>query len=301
MNIKNPVLRWAFFVGVAAVIAGIRALSIHYFIAPNNFAPGGVTGIAVMVQYLTNNTVNSAYIIVALNIPLSILAYKYLSKTFALISVIDIALTSVFLLVFDLALPKSFVYTEYPILAAVAGGVISGGSLAIMFKIGGSTGGTDIVAALIQKKHNATNVAWFILAIDVVIALVSGVVFMIPIGGNPAAGSPITPVLLAICAMFTTSKVSATVSHGLAAASKCEIITDRPEELAKIIMEKMGRGVTFISAKGMHTGTEKGILIVIIRNRQMSAFKQLLKECAKDSFAYVMQTSEVLGRGFTSS
>jgi uncharacterized membrane-anchored protein YitT (DUF2179 family) len=302
---ENTASRWAVYIGICLFTAAVRALSIHYFIVPNNFAPGGVTGISVMVQYLTGGRINSGYIIIALNIPLTFLAYKFISQTFAVLSLIGTVFTTVFLVIFQYAAPD-FAYSGGDIgtafLAAVAGGVIAGTGLAVMFKIGGSTGGTDIVAALIQKKYNSTNVAWFILVIDVIIALISGVVFSIPIAGSPApAASPVTPILLAISGMFVTSKVAATISHGMIAASKCEIITHEPEVLAKIIMEKMKRGVTVVPAKGMRTGGDFGLLIVIVRNRQLPLFKQLIKEHAKEAFAYLTPASQVIGRGFTST
>ncbi|MDR0856691.1 MAG: YitT family protein [Clostridiales bacterium] len=296
--------RWCCWIALCFAAACMRAAAALIFINPNGFAVGGVTGIALMVERISNKLILSGWVVAAFNVPLSLLAWKFLNRNFAILSLIMTLIASGLMLMLS-TIPQleALQYVQRDaagavitdprlmdvgqrILAALAGGILSGVALAIMFQIGGSTGGTDILAAMIQKRYNSTHVAWFIMLIDGVIVLSSIFVY------------DLTAVLLALAEMFVSSKMSEMISHGTGGAAKCEIVTDRPEELAALIMTHLKHGVTGMHVTGMHTGKEHGMLICVIRRRQLPALKRLLREYAKDSFAYAMQTSEVIGQGF---
>lgn len=174
------------------------------------------------------------------------------------------------------------------ILYAIAGGIVGGTGGAIILKLGGSSGGTDIIASLIQKKYSATNVSWFIFLLDSTVVLASAAVY----------DNPIVPILLSFVEMFASAKVTETILQGFKSALKFEIITSRPDELSHEIIEKLHRGVTMVSAKGMYTGADKAMLICVLRKRQLSQFRMILRQYP-DAFAYISGTSEVMGRGFT--
>ena len=270
---------------VILVSGFIRSVCIEVFTLPYNFAPGGSTGIATMVEYATGFSAGWTYLIV--NAPLLIFAFFFIGKEFAVKSGAAIGVASLGML-----LMSHFSFPVYengePVLAAAAAGVLGGVALTMMLRIGGSTGGSDIVAVFIQRKFSATNVAWFIYGIDAIIVFISAFVYM----------NGLTPVLMSLVEMFCLSMISDVIATGLKAAIKFEIITKNPEEISDDILKNLGRGVTCIPAKGMYSHDDKSLLICIIRKRQLSDFNALLKKYP-DTFAYLSTTSEVIGLGFS--
>ncbi len=272
----------------------LRAIAIHAFIIPNKFAPGGITGIAAIIEIISGGKINSGYSLFLLNVPLLFLAFRYLNWKFAIKTLSAIILVSILLVLLgklEVWTGINFKYTPNErILAALAGGVLGGAALATMLKIGGSSGGTDIVAALVNKKYAATSISRFIFMFDAVIVLASALIL-----------KSLDPIMLSIVEMFVGSRVSESIIQGFKTAIKFEIIIDEPDKLANVIMTKLNRGVTCIKAKGMHTNTEHNVLICLVRKRQLSAMHDLLKEYAPNSFTYISQANEVIGKGFPSS
>lgn len=279
---------------IAGILASgvLRAVSVYSFIVPNAFAPGGVTGIASMLEYKLH--VNAGYFLFGINVPLLVIAFIFIGKRFGLVTGIAIVLSSALMVLFEKLRFPVFSTAETgadQVLAAVAGGILGGVGVAIMLKVGGSTGGTDIVAVLIQKRNSATNVAWFIFLLDSIVVLFSAVVYP----------DPLVPILLSFVEMFVSSKVNETISQGFKSAIKFEIITEaeNAKPLADEIMDEIQRGVTAVSAKGMYTGAERVMLVCILRKREMTRFREILKKYP-DTFAYVSGASEVVGKGFKS-
>lgn len=285
---KMTVKRWITVILGLMVAAVIRAVAVYSFIVPNNFAPGGVTGIASILEYKLH--VNAGYFLLAMNVPLLVIAFIFIGKRFAACSGVSIVLSSVLMVLFEkLHFPtfSSAATGADQILPAIAGGILGGAGIAIMLKLGGSSGGTDIIATLVQKRYSATNIAWFIFLIDSTVVLASAFIYE----------NPLVPILLSFVEMFASGKVTETILQGFKSAIKFEIITDKPEELSSEIFAKLHRGVTMLPAKGMYTGEDRAMLICILRKRQMSAFREVLKKFP-GAFAYVSGTSEVMGTGF---
>ncbi|MDR1939239.1 MAG: YitT family protein [Clostridiales bacterium] len=277
--------------GILIIASLARCISVYVFTVPNQFAPGGVTGIA-SILYNTPLEVSVGLTIFVLNIPLLVLAYFKMNKSFALKTAFVIALLSVGVELFERAgLPQ---YTTGSgggadkMLAAVFGGLFTGVSLALTFKVNASSGGTDVIGALIQKRYSATNVAWFILALDSVVVIVGGIVL-----------KQFEPVMYSFVSMFVGSKVSETIARGFTTAVTYTVITEKPDELSKKIIERVHRGVTLIPCVGAYTGAQKTMLQCVVRRRQVTDFHRLLKELDKNAFAFAMPATEVLGRGFT--
>lgn len=294
MKKENKVLSFLGMSGALLLASALRAFGVHSFIVPNVFAPGGVTGIASMVEILSNGAINSGYIIFILNIPLVFLAWKFLNWKFTLKTLIFIVINSLMLILLEQIEAMTSISLRYApenkLLAALAGGVINGAALAIMLKIGGSTGGTDILASIVNQRYSATSVSYFIFFFDAIIVLISAILF-----------SSFDPIMLSVVEMFVGAKVSDAILQGFTSAVKFEIITDNPDELATVIMQKLNRGVTCLKAKGMHTNKERNLLICLVRKSQVSAMKKLLKQYAPNSFTYISQATEVIGEGFTTS
>lgn len=271
----------------------VRAAGVHCFIVPNAFAPGGITGIGSLVEFMTSNEshagFSAGYTILILNIPLLIIAFLFLGRKFAVLTAIATILSSVLTVVFQRI--DFYVYTDERILAAAAGGIFTGLSLALMLKAGGTMGGTDIIATFIQRKHSATNVAWFIFALDSTVVI--GSLFFFKNG--------LTPAILSFIEMFSSSKMCDVITSGSKSAIKFEIVTTKPQELSDAILKRLERGVTKLDAVGMYTDEPRAVLVCLIRRRQVSEFRKLIKAIDPDAFAYMSQASEVLGLGFPHS
>lgn len=282
---KLSALRWLVISGAIILSGLLRALSVHCFVIPNNFAPGGATGVATMLQNATG--INSGIWMLAINAPLLIAAFFLITKRFAIITAISIGVQSGLLLLFEkLNVP---VYADNAVLAAVAGGVVGGAGIGILLKVGGSSGGTDIIATYVYKHFSAASVSWFIFALDSVVVFISFFVFK----------DGLTPVLLALTEMFASARANDLIVNGFKSSLKFEIITTSPDELSKDIIEKLHRGVTVIAAKGAYTGADKSMLVCLVRRSQLSAFRKILANYP-DTFAYISTTNEVMGRGFMS-
>ena len=286
-------------VPLAIIVSGIlRAMCVLVFILPHNFAPGGATGLGTMIEYAStewaHNTFSSGYVMLIVNAPLLVFAFFKIDKGFAIKTGSCIVIYSLLIallqnLGLDEKLNSVLHHFEIPsVLAACASGVLGGVGLSIMLKIGGSTGGTDIIATFIQKKFSATHVSWFIYGLDAVVVFASAFVYQ----------DGLTPILLSLVEMFCLSMMSDTISSGFKSAIKFEIITHDPEKLSTELITKLRRGVTCVPAKGMYSGKEQSLLICVIRKRQLSDFYDILKNFP-DTFAYVSSTSEVMGLGFS--
>lgn len=278
------------------VASFIRAICVHCFMLSFNFAPGGVTGIGTMIEYATDGKFSTGYTNIIINAPLIVLAFIFLSKGYAVKSTASIILASV-----EMVLMNKFGFPQYgrlaggavdpaaePVLAAVACGVLGGIGVAMMIRAGGSNGGTDILAAFIQRKFQATNITWFIMGLDGIVIFVSFFVY----------GNNLTPVLMSLTQQFCSAMMGDVILTGFKSAIKYEIITDDPETLSAELIKKLGHSVTKMDATGMYAHSDRALLICVIRKRQVSEFNAILKKYP-NTFAYLSSTSEVFGKGFS--
>lgn len=266
----------------------IRSLCVQVFMtSPElNFAPGGVTGIGTMVQFMTHDKFSAGYTNILINIPLIIIAFIFLNKSFAIKTACAVGLSSG-----GMVLMKEFNFPQYsganvePVLGAIACGVLGGVAVAIMIRAGASNGGTDIIAALIQRKYQAAGITWFIMGLDAIVVLASYFVYK----------NGMTPVFMSFTQQFSSAMVGDIILTGFKSAIKYEIITDSPEELSAELITKLRHSVTKIDAMGMYAHSDKALLICVIHKRQVSEFNKILKKY-DNTFAYVTSTSEVFGK-----
>lgn len=283
---RKKLKRYAFLCGGILLSGLLRAVGLHIFVLPNRFAPGGVTGIATLLENFTK--ISSGYWLLAMNLPLLFASFFLIGKRFGVISSIGIILQSSLLVLFDM-IDGFPTYTTYPDLAAIAGGVVCGIGIGLMLKIGGSNGGTDIISTFIYKHFSALNISWFIFTLDSMVVATSFFIY----------NMDFTPVLLSFAEMFASAKASELILYGFRGGVKFEIITAYPDELAKALLKKLHRGVTMIDVRGAYTGEQKTMLICLVRNSQVSKFQKILANYP-DAFAYISSTSDIMGRGFRS-
>lgn len=271
---------------ICAILASslLYAIGIDVFISGNNYIPGGVWGIGIMLSEII--PISSSYLVVFLNIPLLILSIVFLGWKFTGYTFLFVGAQAGFSTLIELINIPS--YTENALLATIAAAVIMGVGQACCLKVGGCTGGTDIVSVIIQKKKIPLNVPYVIFIVNAIIIAVAFFVY----GG-------ITTVILSLLLEFLASKVSDTLLSGLSSAVRFEIVTSKGETVQHAIVNKLGSGATIVEAKGGYTNEPRQVLICLIHKRQMSTFKRILKEVDPDAFAYISIVTSVLGKGFT--
>lgn len=272
-----------------AVLATLSALTYIIFIFPNSFAPAGFNGIATMVQYLFG--FNAGYLSLLINIPLIIIVFLLVDKEFAAKTLVYIVFFSGALILLqepfmDLS---AFIYqTENgtsKILGPLVAGILNGGILGMALMANGSSGGTDLCAAIIHKYKPAYNFIWVSFALTTVVALVSYFVY----------DYEIEPVILCILYSYFSSNVSDKMLKGSREAIKFEIITNNPEEIAHEIIEKLGHSATLINAEGCYSHDHKSMLVCVINKDQIVKLKQILNKYP-GSFASISNVTNTVGR-----
>lgn len=271
------------------------ALSSYSFIAPNKFATGGVSGIAVLLEYAFD--IPQSFTMFFVNFPLLVLAFFFVKRKFALISLASVLLQTLWLFAMEKCGMPRLVFDEQ-IFAALAGGIGIGAAVAIAFKCGGSTGGMDIIAVMVQKKIHATSVAWMIFILNCVLIAVS---FFVYRTDGSDLSLQVLPVIKAATELFVESRVNDAITSGFHSAVEFRVITDKPDEMGVALISRLGRGVTLLKAKGMYTNETHNMLLCVLSRRQVPLFKQIIKEIDPDSFAVMSKVSQVMGLGFYSS
>lgn len=279
-------LRSAFEYVAIAVLAIIMALNYEIFVFKNAFAPAGINGIATMVQYLFDFSVG--YMSLLINIPLSLLAFFYVDKKFALRSGVFTIMFSFALLLLKRADLSALVYHTAngtsTILAPVAAGTVNGAIYGAAVKLGGSTGGTDIIAACIRVKMPYFSFARVTFVLNAIVAGASFFVY----------DFNFEPVIMCIIFNFIASNICDYIVKGGLGALKFEVITSHAEEMSEELMKKLHHGVTVINAEGMYTHSGKQVIICVINKHQIVDFQSIVRSYP-DTFAYVSSVSETVG------
>lgn len=271
---------------IIVLSALILSLSYYIFVFPNEFAPSGLPGFFTLLQYLFH--LNVGYLTLLVNIPLVIANYLFVGKQYALKSAAFTLIFSSMLVLWEYVPLERFAYfTENgtsTIMAPVAGGVVSGFCYGTVMRRNGSTGGTDLMAALVNRYRPEYNLVWIIFTINATVAVCSYFVY----------GFQIEPVIMCLVYCFITSKVSDMMLKGFKEAVKFEIITDHPEELASALRTKLYHGVTEIAAKGSFSRMDKTLLICVVNKREIVKFQRILEDFP-GSFAYLTPVRETVG------
>lgn len=269
------------YIGITTAVA-LMAASINLFLQPNGFAPGGVSGISIILNQATNGFVPVWLANLALNIPIFVAGVLVLGKTFGAKSLYGILSLSFFIW-----LIPSIDTTSDLLLASIFGGLIMGLGVGIVFLSGGTTGGSDTLGLLLNKKFPGIGISKFMLMIDSVVVIGSGIV----------TKSLETP-LYSIIVLYISSRVIDMLLNGLGYAKAVHIISDQPEKIGKAILADLNRGVTILKGQGFYTRKDKDILLCIIGRSQVVKLKDLVDDIDKRAFVMVSDATEVLGEGF---
>ena len=266
------------------------AVGVAYFVNPAKIASGGVSGIATMVYHTLGW--NPGYVIFGLSVPLFFIGMKIFGKVYGFKSLLGTILLSGFTTIL-VKVSGGNGFLDYSDslsvwLSALFGGVTMGAGIGFVMKGGANTGGTDIIAQIINK-YTPLSLGTCLIIIDGAVIFASLFVF------------GIESALYAIVTVYITGSVIDKVALPLGAntAKTVMIISGKYEEIAKAIMEKMDHGVTKLEGKGMYTGADRPVLMSVIPNNEIIILKRLVRETDEKAFLIVQNANQVLGEGFT--
>ncbi len=259
----------------------IVALSLNLFLVPANIAPGGLSGIAIILHHLFLIPVGLS--ILVLNIPVLLWGFRHFNLKYTLSSLLGMTLLS--LLTDFLTWLKPV--TEDVLLSAVYGGGLMGLGLGLVFTAGSTTGGTDIVAQILKKRFSSISVGTFVLIIDAFIVVFAGLTF-----------GKWEVTLYSAVALYICTYIIDLMVEGIEFAKVAYIISDKTETISEEISKNLVRGTTALKASSHFTGADKTVLMCVVKKYQISKLKQILKAIDPDAFVILSDTREVLGKGF---
>ncbi|ATW25930.1 YitT family protein [Candidatus Formimonas warabiya] len=259
----------------------ITALGLVAFLIPNKIAAGGVSGLATVLYYVFKFPVGVSMFVI--NIPLLLLCTKELGMKFGIKSLYGTFVISFF--VDGLATIVDKPWTHDPLLAAVYGGVVCGLGLGIVFRSKGTTGGTDLAAALLHKFVKIS-LGYSLLSIDAMVIILAGIVF------------DIEKALYALVTVFVTGKMIDVIQEGVTYAKAALIISEHHRQISEELLTRMSRGVTSFQSKGAYTATEREVLLCVVAQSEVSTLKSIVYSVDPKAFVIVANVHEVLGEGF---
>jgi len=271
----------------------VGAVGINIFLVPYHIAPGGITGLGTILYYLINQMIPLGIIILIINIPIFIWGLLVLGKR-AIVNILFATIT--FSLFIDLSekflidIAKTHIASGGQtdlLLFALFGGAIMGVGLGVVYRYNTNTGGVDLLADILRKKGVHFSMGQIMFIFDAIIVIIAASVF-----SNIMLG------MYAIIAILVFSKVVDLILDGVGFAKGLYIISEKSQEIAKKILQDMDRGVTGIKSIGKYTDTEREMLFCVIRAKQLTQIKMLIKEVDPEAFVVLTDVREVLGEGF---
>lgn len=266
---------------VIAAASLIYAAGISLFLDPNALAPGGVTGIAVILNRLSGMETGTLYFL--LNIPIVLLGIwkfgiRFIAKTFYAIT-----LTSLFTNLLADAKPL----TDDLLMAAAVGGILTAIGVGLIFKAGATTGGTDIIVKILRQKYRHLKTGFLFLCMDVMIVTISGLVFR-----------DLNVAFYALATVIISGKALDFVLYGGDEAKMFYIITEAPEKIGKRLMTELEVGVTYLQGRGGWTGREKQVVFCIVPQKLGPQVEEIVKVEDAGAFMVVTGANEIYGEGY---
>ena len=259
----------------------VYALGQLYFIKPLHIPMGGVSGLALVANFLWSLPIGVVTIV--LNIPLLFLGWRNMGKEFFTKTAFAIVVSSVFT---DLLEPLLPAFDGEMLIAALYGGIVMGVGYGMIFRAGGTTGGVDIIAKWINRQK------------DIPIGTTNLIANAVVIVGSALVYGNLDSALYAMITSYLTSMVIDKMVYGMDAQKSAMIITSKPKEVAGAVMEELHRGCTGMNATGMYTGDQRTVLICAVRRHETGTLKKLILEKDENAFMMISNISEVFGHNF---
>ncbi|WP_027623547.1 YitT family protein [Clostridium lundense] len=263
----------------------ISAIGVNVFLVNAKLLSGGVSGITLIIQYIFK--IPAGYTLFAINIPLLYLSYKKMNKKFTLFTLVGTVSFSIMLIITTPL--NNLISINDPLLLCLYGGLLVGIGIGMAFSNYGSTGGMDIVIALLKKKHENLDIGNITFGVNCIIVIMGAFIFNIK------------SALYTLVSMYITSYMIDKVVKGFNREKMILIITDKEDEVSKKIMANLKRGVTFLQGEGAYTKKSRKVLYCVVSLSQLPQLKQMVREIDENAFISILDASEVEGKGFTKS
>ncbi len=257
----------------------VCALAYPAFLVPNTIAPGGITGVATIINHFWGLPVGITSLV--LNVPLFIMGYRFMGRVFAFRSLIA---TILFSLLIDF-LPVG-PFTDNALLGSLFGGVLLGGGLGFIIRGGATSGGSDMLARMVHSRFPHISVGAFLMIIDFMVVLTVGVVIELEYA------------LYAFISIYASSRLIDVVIEGFQKQKACYIITQAHQAIKQDLMDKLDRGVTVLKAEGGYSGEERPILLCVASAQEVGQIKSIVRQSDESAFVFITDAFEVLGEGF---
>jgi uncharacterized membrane-anchored protein YitT (DUF2179 family) len=266
--------------GILLVVIGV-----YFFKFPNQFSIGGVTGAAIILSKILNGSISSGTIVLIINSILLVIGYIFLGKSFGNRTAYGSILLSVSLRLLEIIYPIDKPLTNQPMLELSFAVLLPAVGSAILFNIGASSGGTDVIA-LMLKKYSHIDIGRSLLISDFFLTILTFPVFGTTIG------------LFSLLGLFLKSTLVDTVIENLNLNKYFTIICENPGPICNYITVDIHRSATVFDAKGAFTEKDKKIIITVINRHQAVLLRNFIKQSDPDAFLMITNTSEIIGRGF---
>lgn len=263
--------------------SGIFALGFSIFLEPNNINTGGISGLAQALAHLLGMQ-NVGVLSVILNLPLFLIGGFRVGKQFFAGSLLGALVSGLLIDVFSLI----SIGPQDTLVSGIYGGLFCGLGIGIVFVAGTSTGGSDIVVRLLKQRYRNVSIGIISTVFDACVVILTGIVFR-----------DISRGLFSGIVVFITGRVMDVVVYRFDYSKVALIISDRPEEIARDICDKLNRGATFLHGQGYYSRQEKQVVLTVVKKRQLAELKELVMELDQNAFVIVQEAHQVLGDGFT--
>ncbi len=266
--------------GILLVVIGV-----YYFKFPNKFSIGGITGAAIILSRVSNGSITSGTIVLIANSILLILGYLFIGKSFGNKTAYGSILLSLALRLLEIIHPMDQPLTLQPTLELAFAVLLPAVGSAILFNLGASTGGTDVIAMMLKKFSNI-NIGRSLLLSDFLLTLLSFPVFGMTTG------------LFSMLGLFLKSTLVDTIIENLKLNKYFTIICENPKPICNYILENIHRSATIFDARGAFSNHNKKIIITVMSRHQAVSFRKFIKRTDPNAFILITNTSEIIGRGF---
>lgn len=282
------------------------AVALELFLIPSNVVLGGATGIASVLDIITGDKLylSAAVWIVLVNVPIIISCYILFSNRFATRTLIYVVLLAVVLFVLRitkvaelLGLYDAAFDVSNRVVFTIIGGGLYGVSLPLMMNVNSSTGGSDIVALVVQRRKDSTSgdSMRYVLIVNGCVVLASALAIFFVFQDTEMA---VTTFVYSIVALFISEIVQETIFHGFSAAIELQITTTKPQEVTEALYSEIKHGATLMKVKGAFSKEDKTVVVCVINRHQLSRARRVIRKCDEGAFAYVENVREVIGHGF---
>lgn len=282
-NRKKQWIEWAMDLGADGIGGVLYNIGIYTFAKNANFAPGGISGLALILNYLWQLPIGLMTLV--MNIPLVLLSWRIVGRKFIRKTLCSMLICTALV---DLVFPLTPTYGGAPLLAALFSGISIGAGLGILYLRGSSSGGTDFLTMSINKLRPHWSIGIITMSIDFAVILLGGFVFR-----------QVDAVLYGLITTFLSSMVIDKIVYGAGAGKLLLIITDHRDDVAARIADVSGRGSTSVSAIGNYTKLPRTIVLCACSRSQAHMIKSAAHEADPAAFVMFTDTSDVFGEGFT--